>query len=123
MKVKTSELSGIALDWAVVHALDLEEVTYCSDNEYMGFYDYDDVFTPYNPSEDWGQGGPIIEREYINIECPRGFGWTASAWVEEIDKLTGHFRHGGGDTPLIAAMRCCVEMKLGREVEIPEELL
>ncbi len=31
--------------------------------------------------------------------------------------------NAAGATPLIAAMRCFVTSKLGREVEVPEELL
>lgn len=71
-------------------------------------------------STDWSDGGPIIEREEIDIYChesPKaGCGW----WVAEI---TGTKAKGKGNTPLSAAMRCYVASKLGNEVEVPEELL
>ncbi len=65
----------------------------------------------FNPSSDWAQGGPIIEREYVNITYDDV--WTA----EDVD---GGVQWGG--TPLTAAMRCYVASKLGDTVEIPEEL-
>jgi hypothetical protein len=96
--MKTSELQGAALDWAV------NQIEECCD----------DPFTPMF-STDWAQGGPIIEREKIALSYDTGrFGWVASFY-------DGDDVFGG--TPLIAAMRCYVASKLGDEVEIPEELI
>lgn len=73
----------------------------------------------YHPSTDWSQGGPIIERERIDIVSdPNGTaGWMALTYVN----FSKVFK--SGPTPLIAAMRCYVASKLGDEAEIPEELL
>ena len=102
--MKTSELIGPALDWAVAK---------CEG------YANDEISDTWNYSTDWAQGGPIIEREEIDIYCyesPKsGCGW----WVAEI---TGKRAKAKGHTPLIAAMRCYVASKLGDEIEIPEEL-
>ena len=70
----------------------------------------------YSPSINWALGGPIIERERITIRQ-----WT------DMPIIHAYMPHGGtpwgaGPTPLIAAMRCYVASKLGREVEVPEEL-
>ncbi len=63
-------------------------------------------------STNWAQGGPIIDRERINVEPFRdinGDQWSADgAW--------------NSPTALIAAMRCYVASKLGDEVDVPEEL-
>lgn len=69
--------------------------------------------------EDWSVGGPIIEREKIDIEHePNGKAVVrASTW------LNGRGFRAYGPTPLIAAMRCLVSSRLGDEVEIPEEFL
>lgn len=67
----------------------------------------------YEPSTNWDQGGPIIEREHIHLRH-RINEWAAS-------KTKGPFV-AFGPTPLIAAIRCYVASKLGDEVEIPEEL-
>ena len=50
MKVKTNELTGAALDWAV------NQIEECCDDPHTPFF-----------STNWSQGGPIIEREKIGI--------------------------------------------------------
>jgi hypothetical protein len=67
----------------------------------------------YNPSGDWMQGGPIIERERITVIAMPNGTWATSTPLHS-------FHH---PTPLIAAMRCYVESKLGNEIDIPAELL
>jgi hypothetical protein len=109
MKIKTSELKDLALDWAVVRAnyeINFEEVWRNFRNE-CGY------------SYDWAQGGPIIEREEIAVRRTyEDTGWTAS-------KATApHFMtvFEDGPTPLIAAMRCYVASRLGDEVEVPDSI-
>ena len=109
--MKTNELTGAALDWAVAKC---EGYTGVALQERTGT-DW------YSPSTDWAQGGPIIEREQIDLRY-----WQV-AWTAELEHLPDdddHYRYGKGHgpTPLIAAMRCYVASKLGDEVEIPEEL-
>lgn len=100
MKIKTSELTGPALDWAV-------DFIRTRNDEGHGVH-----WT--HSSTDWSEGGPIIEREMITVGPAKHAGYMAWAWP----KGNGFY----GDTPLIAAMRCYVASKLGDEVEIPEEL-
>lgn len=100
MKVKTENLSGAALDWAVGK---------CE----VGKEAIVEIDDPHFYSTDWAQGGPIIEREQITLWINVGE-WVASAG----------FKHFRGPTPLIAAMRCYVDGKLGDfadEVEVPDE--
>jgi len=110
MKVKTSELQGAALDWAVMQCEEFVE----------------DVF---EPSEYWGDGGPIIEREKISIEYMAGAGdagvdvWVATMTFPDKEFDGVAFSEEQGPSPLIAAMRCYVASKLGDEVEVPEDLL
>ena len=104
--MRTSELTGAALDWAVAKC---EGITEGKDSAW--YYDRRDA---YNYSTDWAQGGPIIERQEIEL-IPKGMHWDAYA-DEDF-----HVPYSG-PTPLIAAMRCYVASKLGDEVEIPEEL-
>ena len=68
-----------------------------------------------NYSNDWAQGGPILEREGISIIFHEQGDWTAS-------NLHGPVCEEG-PTPLIAAMRCYVAGRLGDTVEVPEELV
>ena len=108
MKLKTSELQGPALDWAVAKCEELG-IRRLSGGEFL-LADGDFWF----PSTDWSQGGPIIEREKIALSYDTGrFGWVASFY-------DGDDVFGG--TPLVAAMRSYVASKLGDEVEVPDDL-
>jgi len=92
-----SELTGAALDWAVAK---------CKDEDPR-------MDTPY--STEWAFGGPIIEREGIELLCESlGFRWVA------IPQKGPEWR---GPTPLVAAMRCYVASKLGDTIDVPQELI
>jgi hypothetical protein len=98
--MKTSELSGAALDWAV--AICEHNVGWEPEGEDRDYY-----------STDWAQGGPIIERERIEFDFNED-----TQMFHAYDGLQA----GTGPTHLIAACRCYVASKLGDEVEIPEAL-
>jgi hypothetical protein len=119
--MKTSELTGAALDWAVAQCEGGKvryQTWFITYSEIRVLSDWDDALE-YSPSTDWAQGGPIIEREHINT-CS-GYQWEASKDFDAIgggsDTAVEH-----GPTLLIAAMRCRVASKLGDEVEVPKEL-
>ena len=103
MKLKTNELTGAALDWAVAQAEGLD-------------YFYPEI-GPSQPdySTDWAHGGPLIEREKIElfIRDEKWFAYSSNSTPEDFY----------GETPLIAAMRCYVASVLGDEVDVPEELV
>ena len=107
MKIKTSELTGTALDGAVAKCEGRHPLAplWVDDDQYGNHTE-----RPYSPATDWAQGGPIIEREKMEF---RNKGHYASY----NDGPTFY-----GETHLIAAMRCYVASKLGDEIEIPEEL-
>jgi hypothetical protein len=121
MKIKTSELTGAALDWAVAQAEGFPII----DVQYKHIYINGERGTPFLgmrwiPSTDWAQGGPIIERKKIGVEWQSvDKRWTAALCY---DRRKDMWSIEYGPTPLIAAMRCHVASKLGDEVEIPEEL-
>lgn len=116
--MKTSELTGAALDWAVAEASGTPIYRSWKTLTRMDM-DGQHYWQPLNKySTDWAQGGPIIEREGIWLQPEVGKEGTASAWYAV--SMDGHDAYG--PTPLIAAMRCYVASKLGDEVEIPEEL-
>ena len=109
MKIKTSELSGVQLDWAVAKAegrfdeLDFEAVP----PQFRGNMSY---------STDWSLGGPIIERERIRLDQ---MPYPKELWIAGHDSSHDMV---SGPTPLVAAMRCYVASKLGDEIELPVEL-
>ena len=118
MEIKTSELIDTALDWAVSEC---NYVTCYFDHKGRLMEERGDLSWVYAPSTDWAQGGPIIEREGINLVYQGdAHDWNASLW--DYAEQDWHL-HTEGPTPLIAAMRCYVASKLGDEVDVPEELV
>ena len=124
--MKTSDLTGAALDWAVAKAdgkaPKIDRTSFQGtfiDRIYLGWsYEYHSSgsIVEYTPSTDWAQGGPIIEREWIDLHCVND-----SLWEAECPAPCG-LAMQNGPTPLIAAMRCYVASKLGDNIDIPEEL-
>ena len=105
--MKTNELTGAALDWAVAMCEGIDHDTAAMN---IMFGDDNGWFLAF--STDWAQGGPIIEREEICMLAP----------VRGLWRSINMGRTQYGPTPLIAAMRCYVASKLGDEVDVPEVL-
>jgi hypothetical protein len=114
--MKTNELTGAALDWAVAT---------CEGRPYSVTLDDIKGAPPlvapiFSPSTSWQEGGPIIEREWLDV----------TPWPNESDEDLRWqcVQHDStdclffGPTPLIAAMRCYVASRLGDTINIPEEL-
>jgi hypothetical protein len=128
MKIKTSGATGVVLDWLVAKCESVEfeiddgaliiGTRYESDTASDDYgCEFDEL---YNPSTDWAQGGPIIEREGIET---RLFADDGSVWYAHLGtKPFPLDAQVTGPTPLIAAMRCYVASKLGGRVEVPDEL-
>jgi hypothetical protein len=124
--MKTSELTGAALDWAVAKCEGGANLRF--DGVACWWFTLNGVDRVlsngwstqqnFNPSTNWAQGGPIIEREGITVSD--GSPVTGLEWMA-CDRGSTHIQHG--TTYLIAAMRCYCASKLGGEVEIPEELI
>lgn len=121
IKMKTAELEGAALDWAVAKCLGLfkgpsskrlDPKAFLS-ARWAGNYRY---------STNWDQGGAVIllmmsycqERDGDNCYCSTPS--VAKGWHD-------HPVRAHGPTPLIAGMRCFVVSRVGSEIEIPEEIL
>ena len=108
--MKTSELTRHALDWAVHVALH-GSCTGHAEHEY---------------SANWAQGGPIIEREGIDVHRVNSELWSAKWWANNSGMAKNpaqRFKQNiqtDGPTPLIAAMRCYVASRLGDDVDVPE---
>lgn len=138
MKIKTSTLTRTALDYAVAIAKGMRKedikLPWRKDGSlYTNLRDEDgNLNGKYMTGPDlifsrmWEAGGPIIEREFIELtvvacghNSPLAVGntWCAAIGVPDQDMLEAY-----GPTPLIAAMRCFVASKLGNEVDIPDRL-
>ncbi|HCF6753927.1 phage protein NinX family protein [Pseudomonas aeruginosa] len=134
VEVKTCELEGAALDWAVAMA-EGEEVIVHGIGQYR--YDvrggihcckYGCTFGPrsiteeverYEPSDSWAQGGPLIEKHKLDIGAPMEN--VTGPWNANTE--WGHPMGTPGPTPLVAACRAIVRAKLGETVSVPAELI
>lgn len=105
MIIKTKELTGPALDWAVAKC----EGRPWPDNAAIFLGDQH-----YRPSTDWAHGGPLIEQDKLVVSPDPGRGWYARSFADAVEFY--------GRTPLIAAMRCLVASRLGEEIDVPDDL-
>ena len=117
-KVKTSNLTGINLDWAVAKAegMEIDGPTVITGKFYRDDEGLEWV-VECEPTTNWTQVGPIIERERISVVSDSHEikeGWIAESYQGNIQQF--------GPTPLIAAMRCYVMSRFVDEIEIPQEL-
>ena len=146
--MKTSELTGFALDWAVAKCEGATEFWFDTIATYwVTLHGRDRALSKgwaqsFTPSTDWSQGGPVIEQEGITTAfCSGDLGEPRTYWIATNEQQSWDYGYGPyheqdedrslciskpnvtkGPTPLIAAMRCYVASKLGPEVDVPEEL-
>lgn len=128
--MKTSDLTGAALDRAVAKC---EGASLDTLESYIdGLREADDG----NYSTNWAQGGPIIEREGIEVRrgnplyFPKGNEkgdlyedlWIARKLQDGLPPGMHGVYEKWGTTPLIAAMRCYVASKLGDSIDVPKKL-
>jgi hypothetical protein len=135
VKIKTAELTGAALDWAVAK-IEHPDLLWGSG---IGIHHAShQIVIPHlpepqcywSPSTNWAQGGPIIERTINKLFRNVGGTWTAIikrrdpyySPTYDADIGMDTLISCAGPTPLIAAMRCYVASVLGDTVDIPEEL-
>lgn len=129
--MKTSELTGAALDWAVCTAEGYTPVVnpVWNGSVRYGYYDSAIGHQIKNYCGAWEHGGPIIERESITV-YPSARKSDDGPW--EVESYSARSLFNGcedidvwveGPTYLIAAMRCYCASKLGDEIDIPQELL
>lgn len=129
--MKTEELTGRALEWAIATCegwvnLRWYNWAYLMDNESELVMDLGNGRGTTSLEDmhllGWNQAGPIIEREKICTHPAEVDGiWEALIWSEDTNQ--GYLYASQGPTLLVAAMRCYVVSKLGREVDVPKELL
>lgn len=128
IEVKTADLAGEALGWAVGKAegleLELAEPG-CNGVPWRVFARYRATVTErterYNPWEDWALGGPLIEKHEITIQ-PSAWDWQRKCvlWRAQQEDENRYFEHV---SPLVSAMRAVTHTRLGDTVQVPKELM
>lgn len=145
IEVKTADLVGEALGWAVGKAegLNLELVPPQYGNPWRVFARYQgqaiEHTKRFNPWEDWALGGQLIQKYQVSLSPPtsavhRNFGymdkrngyyesglWSSTIFGKERKHRRTAFHHP--DNPLTVAMQAIVQFELGDTVQVPKELL
>lgn len=128
VEVKTQDLSGAALDWAVAQVDGVKTIMMAprKDQPKEPFALFGSLAltiggedqSSYAPSTCWHCGGPLIEAYKLDLGAPlenKNGPWNANTeW--------GHPLGYQGDTPLIAACRAIVASHFGDTVSVPKEL-
>ena len=113
--VKVSELIGAALDWAV--AMCEGDELAAKNIQYPEFAKH---YPKFSPSTDWAHGGPLVEREGLQLATSLG-SWVSSSPAPVDREGCRSYCFAEGPTPLVAAMRCyCLRVK-GHSVEVPAD--
>lgn len=120
-QIKTDELEGVALDWAVAKALNIECEVKCNASGNLYIWRGNPVWSDFKPSTDWSHAGPLIEQYKPDIMalCDGKF---AAFLFNDIDDEESVIT-GEGDTYLQALCRVIINWKLGPLVEIPDALV
>ena len=126
VEVKTSDLIGISLDWAVAKACGMMPVTDHKVCRIIGFYLNNPPAHipmsghPFSPSNQWRDGGPLIDefRFCFDNAGEHGFSVVKDWYCGEPIAFYPH-----GKTHLIAACRAIVAAKIGDTVSVPKELM
>lgn len=126
IEVKTADLQGWQLAWAVAVAEELDPylVGPHYGNPWRVFrIQHGEALKwerLYNPHEDWALGGPLIEKYAAMV---RGF---PNQMYETLAiarvRIDGALAWRSGQTPLIALCRAIISAKLGDTVQVPKEL-
>ncbi len=120
IEVKTADLAGEALGWAVGKAegLELFLIPPQYNNSWLVFARYQATATEhskrYNPHEDWAIAGPLVSKHKLSIDPRRNAGtWDAYSdrWVNACE------------TPQTAVCLAVVLATLGHTVQVPKELM
>lgn len=123
IEVKTADLLGEQLAWAVAKAegLDVHVAKPHYGTSARVFVQYRGEVIErcerYNPQESWVLGGPLKTKHQIG-DCPVRGGWAASPGRpnEPTDWLIGA-------TPLVAICRAVITKITGWTVQVPKELM
>ena len=126
MLIKTTNLSGQALDWAVAKALGRDPVLDMESHgrTWPGWWlrlggEYEKLPCY---STDWAVAGPVIEQHWLDMTPWPNESDPDMRW-ECVDHDTRNLPTYFGPTPMIAAMRCLVASKLGDQVDLPDSLM
>ncbi|MCZ4061211.1 DUF2591 family protein [Pantoea sp. LMR881] len=125
--VKTDELTGAALDWAVADAIGLPKPKQV-DGDGVWHRWYQPVLSNgepwgseecFHPSTDWSQCGPLINRFKVMVDHD----FEDYSTPKEPCYAESNYYWAIGETELIAICRTIVKRHFGESVNVPAELV
>lgn len=116
IEVNTGDLCGPALDWAVANSEGVK-IDDSRGKELRVNFICQGLQSPWIPSVNWHQGGPLIASHAIGF-----WGYDADNW-QAVSSPEDNTYVGIGPTHLIAACRMIVTAKFGKTIKVPTELL
>ena len=129
VEIKTADLIGAALDWAVMvcvkgektkHEFEDGKLYLVVSRELMGHCQ--EISQPFMPSARWQEGGPLILNYGVSLRCiAPANAWEADRWDDSV--IPSRIVEIEAETPLIAACRAIVASVLGETVSVPKELV
>ncbi len=137
MKIKSTELTGAALDWAVSKCKGIEVEAWLTSDRHSYFVVLKDAFVDksptafysdpdetFYPSFNWIHGGPMLERLGLSVayDVEMNEGEDREYWATFYAVDSGEGRVYG-PTMLVAAMRCYVLSKQGPYIDVPDDLV
>ncbi|WP_263227521.1 DUF2591 domain-containing protein [Pseudomonas alabamensis] len=127
IEVKTADLAGEQLAWAVAKAegLDVQLEPPQYGNPWRVFVwrvgEATTKLERYSPHEDWALGGLLIEKYAAMVRgCPNQM--YATLAIARV-RINGALAWRSGQTPLVALGRAIVASKLGDTLQVPKELM
>lgn len=116
VEVKTAELAGNALRWAVGMADGLDVRSTGHAVWVNGKVPHADKRDDYYDPLCWGQGGPLLDKFDV---------WLSDDECEHVASTPPHINEyiKSGNTKLVAACRAIVYANLGEVVLVPKELI
>lgn len=133
MKIKTDDLIGLPLRYAVARAIGGKDLWWDTVSSWwIKINGADKSLTPgwsesqsFLPDLDGRLGVTLLEENKITVAFdhyePPERAW-GSSWTRSHDPV-GDWLYAYGPTLLVAGMRCLVRSRLGDEVDIPERLM
>ncbi len=127
MKIKTNKLIDGTLNWATAKAAE-QKIRWDEDEDGFTFFDNEEGGDrTWSPCTDAGQGFPILHFHRINIQYCQDLKCSGTDGLYiQADPFGGKgeagYWHGDHTRPLVAGLRSYVRMKLGDEVEIPDDV-
>lgn len=126
MKVKVSELDGLALDWVVAQVKGLKPSVmnrhWRTGKPYLCCDTMENDLPEWSPSTIWEQGGYLISEHSLEIINIAGGFACIRDWDRDSELPCIFSMWPSGQTHLVAACRAIISKVMGDSVDVPDDI-